>query len=117
MNKVEIAERATLGALLLEPDQINEVRDWLAEPDFLHPRTKVTFRLLTALASRPGTLDPADLLVAALSDHSARRNHVAGPFIHELLASPGGPGRGQGRGPGGPGGPPPGQKPEEPPQL
>jgi replicative DNA helicase len=93
VNTVEIAERASLGALLLEPGQIALVSLWLRESDYLHPRSRITYRLLTAVASQTGPVGPHDLLGAALADPQARRNHVAGPYLHELLASPGGPGR------------------------
>ena len=93
MNTVEIAERATLGALLLDPGQIRPVSAWLAESDFDHPRSAITYRLLTTLADRKPLPGPVDLLQAALADPVARRNDVAGPYVHELLASPGGPGR------------------------
>ena len=93
MNTVELAERASLGALLLEPSQVGVVCAWLRESDFLHPRSRIAYRLLATAASRGGGAGPAALLDLALGDPQARLNTVAGPYLHELMASPGGLGR------------------------
>lgn len=93
MNRVDLAERATLGALLLEPDMVRLVSGWLHESDFGHPAARITYRLITAAAPHQGQIGAAQLLAAAMADEQARRNHVAGPYLHELLASPGGLGR------------------------
>jgi replicative DNA helicase len=93
VNTVELAERASLGALLLEPAQVPAVSAWLRESDFHHPRSRITYRLLTVQAASQTPSVIRGVLAAALADPAARVNGVAGPYLHELLASPGGLGR------------------------
>ena len=93
MNTTELVERASLGSLLLEPDQVGAVSPWLRESDFLYPRSQVTYRLITAPTATGAQAGIHDVLAAALADPAARLNSVAGPYLHELLASPGRAGR------------------------
>ena len=92
MSLVDCAERCTVGALLLAPGSADAIGRWLLPADFAHPRNAIGYQLVLELAGT-GRLGPTELLSAALRRADARRNRVDGPYIHDLLRSPGSAGR------------------------
>jgi replicative DNA helicase len=86
VNTARHAERAVLGALLLDPTQTDAV-DWLRPDDFGIPQHEIAFRTILAVHDGDEPATPERVLAAALADPDARRNRVDGPFLHTLIAT------------------------------
>jgi len=87
VNAARHAERALLGALLLDPAQTDAVATWLRPNDFGIPSHEIAYRLILAAHAGDNPLTPEGVLAAALADDNARRNRVDGPFLHTLIAT------------------------------
>ena len=60
------AERALLGALLVEPERVAETVEKLSSEDFFDPRHAALFEAVSTLASRGVAVDDIDAVIDAL---------------------------------------------------
>ena len=85
MNAVEYAERATLGALLLDPVHLDNVRNWLEADDFADPRNRIVYAVMLDLNASGRDCDPAAVLARLIEDRRACRNNATGAYLAELI--------------------------------
>lgn len=79
------AERAVLGACLLNPDVIPKIRDIIADDDWYEPRHITVWTAITTLhdlGTRPDALTVADHLTPANLHQIG-----GGPYLHDLIES------------------------------
>jgi hypothetical protein len=66
MKMTHLAEQATLGALLLQPNAVREVATWLRVGDFAHPWHQTVYRVIADRHAAGAAIDPklvgADLM-------------------------------------------------------
>ncbi|SDD22422.1 DnaB-like helicase N terminal domain-containing protein [Sanguibacter gelidistatuariae] len=82
---IAYTERAALGALMLDGDQLAQVSRWLRATDFADPWHGEVFKTLLELHRAGGTTDP-QALGAALAER-IRPRLADLPRIHEVLAA------------------------------
>lgn len=56
------AEQAVLGALMLAPESLAKISDWLAEADFYRADHRLIFRAVTELIGRGSPVDPVTMM-------------------------------------------------------
>lgn len=83
MNAVHLAERATLGCLLLEPTLMDSVSSWLRAEDFNHPWHRSVFATIRELHVARAPLDPASVGQAVVRRLGHRKADL--PRVVDLL--------------------------------
>lgn len=86
MRASEIAERALLGALLLEPERHLDVSQWLETADFYAHRHALVYATALDVRRDGAAPTPRAVLDRIMPDPESRRN-VDGPFLHTLMES------------------------------
>lgn len=84
MRPSEVAERALLGALLLEPARQSEVEAWLEPSDFYAYRHALVYSTTQRLHDEGVEPTARAVLDRILPDAESRRN-VDGPYLHTLM--------------------------------
>lgn len=85
MTPGRAAERAVLGALLVEPERFGDVRDWLQESDFDGTAERQTYEAVRALAERDIPLS-AEAVDQELRSTPGRASVLAdGAFLVECM--------------------------------
>ena len=75
MTPDRAAERAVIGALLLEPERFADVREWLEPGDFYGTAEQQAYQAICALGARGQTLSPAAV------DHELRDRRTSAPLL------------------------------------
>lgn len=78
------AERAVIGALLLEPSRVREAVQYVAPSDFGNGVLGRLYALITGRQSQGEAVDPVSLLPAIAADDVLARN-VKAPDLHTLM--------------------------------
>lgn len=77
------AEQAVLGGLMLAPDYLPKVADWLREEDFYRKDHRLIFRAITALIDRKAPVDP--VMMAEWFEANGLAEHIGGPgYLYDL---------------------------------
>ncbi|MFF0250654.1 DnaB-like helicase N-terminal domain-containing protein [Streptosporangium sandarakinum] len=82
-------EQALLGALLLEPTQIDQVRFWLEADDFARPAHQEVYKALLAHADArsAGHADPAEHAAVAVLKRLQHVPNLTGDYLHDLMTA------------------------------
>jgi replicative DNA helicase len=86
MRASEIAERALLGAILLDHTRLTDVQDWLEPDDFYAYRHGLVYTEMLDLR-RTGQDPTARAVLDRLIPNAESRRLVDGPYLHTLMES------------------------------
>lgn len=86
MRASEIAERALLGAILVERERLGDVQDWLEPEDFYVYRHALVYAEILKLFAEDQDPSARAVMDRMLSVADTRRL-VDGPFLHTLMES------------------------------
>lgn len=86
MRASEIAERALLGAILLDPARLSDVEQWLEPADFYAYRHGLAYTEMLQLR-RAGQEPTARAVLDRVLPSAESRRHVDGPYLHTLMES------------------------------
>jgi hypothetical protein len=85
---VNDAERATVGAVLLQPHHLSNLEPWLCASDFADPLARSMYALLLEMHQRQVPIDPDAVLSAALKQGALGPTGSPGAQIVDLLQAP-----------------------------
>lgn len=77
------AEQSVLGGVMLVPDALAQISDWLTVEDFHRRDHRLIYAAILKLADRREPLDAVTLLQRLEAD--AERDQVAVPYLYELM--------------------------------
>lgn len=86
MRASEIAERALLGAILLDPVRLADVKEWLEPDDFYAYRHGLVYTEMLDLR-RTGQDPTARAVLDRVIPSAEARRQIDGPYLHTLMAS------------------------------
>jgi len=86
MRASEIAERALLGAILLDHARLADVQQWLEPADFYAYRHGLVYTEMLELR-RAGQEPTARSVLDRVIPSAESRRHVDGPYLHTLMES------------------------------
>lgn len=82
----DLAERSTLGSMLLSPQAVRDVQTVVDTLDFYAPQHRLIFAAITDMSARGLAVDA--VTVAAELDRTGDLNRVGGmPYLHDLLVA------------------------------
>jgi hypothetical protein len=73
MNATELAEQATLGALMLDPAHADQITGWLRPGDFWHPWHETIYTTIRERLSARDPIDPVSVGHDLVARHGHRR--------------------------------------------
>jgi replicative DNA helicase len=81
MSLDRAAEQALIGAVLLQPSQYDEVREWLTADDFDGTAERRTYEAIESVATREGVISPAAVDRGLRSQRSPASDLADGAFV------------------------------------
>ena len=80
------AEQSVLGAIMLNPEKINTVAEFLTENDFYVPEHRDIFAAMQSVRDKQGSIDPVTVS-RALEQMGTKESSGGLPYLTELVAT------------------------------